>query len=110
MKIFMPFSQWLRRRFEERRSISRQNILHLAGEINDLIRVASEVRSEDHEFLQRLDSIQEKIDLLRDLTRQKAFSRLPVSRRRELRDGLLSSRDSLVEAIQHSPPPTNILQ
>jgi hypothetical protein len=92
------------------REISPRSFLRMAEDIRDLARAAARIGPREPEFLVRIREIEDEMARLGELVGRPEFSRLPPDRRVALRQGLMQSREQLLETINTAPAPTRILQ
>lgn len=109
--------QWLRQlwqRLQERRRLARlidpEAIGRLAGEVADLARAAGAIGPQEEDFQVRVKRLKAEMEEITALTGRPEFRRMPLERRRELRQSLLASREQLLAAVQSAPTPTAVLQ
>lgn len=112
-----PLIGWLRKRWRDWRTWRRlareahpRKILELTREIREMAEVAAQVCPREEAVQTRIQSIQAEMDRLAGLAGRPEFRRLPAGKRILLRQGLLQSRDQLLESMQSAPSPTRLLQ
>ncbi|NCC23904.1 MAG: hypothetical protein EOM25_01700 [Deltaproteobacteria bacterium] len=110
MRLWERFGVWWHEAVRIHWRITPRALQSLTGEILDLVRVARGLCSADPDMMAKLRRIHDEMDELRRLLDAKGALRLPVKQRRELLAGLEHSRDNLIQLIQVTPPPTDILQ
>ena len=87
-----------------------RNILALTREIREMALVAARVCPDQEGPQARIQAILDETGRLDSLARLPDFKRLPPGKRILLRQGLLQSREQLLESIQAAPTPTRLLQ
>lgn len=87
-----------------------KNILALTREIREMALLAARVCPDQEAPQSRIQSILDETVRLDTMARRPEFKRLPPGRRILLRQGLLKSREQLLESIQAAPTPTRLLQ
>ena len=101
-------------RWRQRRHLARElrpeRFREMVDELTDLTLMASRLRQETTEHALAMDEVRREMEALAKHLDDPAFGRLPVERRRELKDGLDRSRKAVLQALQGSSPPTTYLQ
>ena len=107
-------SRQLWHRLLERRRLARlidpEAIGRLAGEVADLARAAGAIGPQEESFQARVKRLKAEMEEISALAGRPEFRRMPLERRRELRQSLLASREQLLAAVQSAPTPTTVLQ
>lgn len=78
----------------------------LSREMRELAEIAGRVWPEEPSFQSRIKSIQEEMDQLDELTAKPEFRLLPLEKRIELRQSLISSKTQLMDTVSTAPSPT----
>lgn len=82
----------------------------LCAEINDVAVLSSRLWSEDILFQQRVGKIITEIEKLDSMLEKRAFDRLPLKKKDELRRQLIHSRQELMHRVETAPCPTERIQ
>jgi hypothetical protein len=97
-----------RRRLD--REIDPRAIKRMAQEIRDLAMLAAQLGPRGKDIRALIRNIITEMDRLTELTDKPEFRRLSPGKRLLLRQGLLESREQLLESIESTPSPTERLQ
>lgn len=92
------------------REVSPKNIRAMAEEVGELARLAAQVSASTPDMLALTDRIQSEMKNLEELAAKPEFRRLSTGKRILLRQGLLQSKEQLLESIDKAPSPTERLQ
>lgn len=92
------------------REVSPKNIRAMAEEVGELARLAAHVSPITPEMHDLIDRIREEMDKLGHLAGRPEFRKLSTGKRILLRQGLLQSREQLLQSIDKAPSPTQRLQ
>ncbi len=105
-------TQWAR--FRNARKLSAESdptaIAALAEEVGRMAELAFRVGPREKKLLERLRILREEMDRMAELARRPEFHRLPRERRILLRQGLLKSRQQILDGMTSAPTPTRIVQ
>lgn len=82
----------------------------MAKEIRDLAVLASQLSPRNKDMRQLIRNILSEMERLCDLADRPEFKRLSTGKRLLLRQGLIESREQLLESIESAPSPTDTLQ
>lgn len=100
--------------FKAQRKLARQidprSIKELALEIRDLAVLASQLSPRGKDIQKLIRNILSEMDRLSELTDRPEFRKLSTGKKILLRQGLLESREQLLESIESAPSPTETLQ
>lgn len=109
--------QWIREKakaWEAQRKLARQidprQFKRMAGEIRDLAILAAQLGPPGKDIRQLIRNILTEMDRLSELADKPEFRRLSTGKRLLLRQGLLESREQLLESIESAPAPTQTMQ
>ncbi|MFO7727928.1 MAG: hypothetical protein R6X11_06335 [Desulfonatronovibrio sp.] len=108
-RIKLFFSR-LNRKHTQKKSLQVRELRKLAEELTHLAEIASRINPEQKQNRNKLGKIKDEMNRLAELVESKDFTRLPRETKLELRENLLTSRQRLIKAIHHAPPPTDTLQ
>ena len=101
-------------RWKAQRKLARQidprTFKTMAGEIRDLALLASQLSPRGKDIQTLIRNIIIEMDRLADLADRPEFRRLSTGKRLLLRQGLLESREQLLESIESAPAPTERMQ
>lgn len=100
----------LNKKQSQKKSIQVCELRKLADELTHLAEIASRINPEQKQNRNKLSRIRDEMNRLTELVESKDFTKLPQETKLELRENLLTSRQQLVKAIHHAPPPTDTLQ
>ena len=92
------------------RQIDPRNFKQMAQEIRDLAILASQLSPKSKDIQQLIRNILSEMERLSDLADRPEFRRLSTGKKLLLRQGLLESREQLLESIESAPSPTETLQ
>lgn len=108
---------WLARRWRDYRAYRRliaeadpAAILRMSREIRALAEAAAQICPGEEPLQSRIRSIQAEMSRLGRLAVRPEFRRLSPGKRILLRQGLMQSREQLLETLQTAPSPTRVLQ
>ncbi len=110
LQRFKQYIQKLLQKHKQKRQIHAREFRRMTSEITYLAEIAAKINPEHHQAMERLHKIRKEMNKLSRLVDSRDFSKIPPSARLELRQSLLSSREQLVETINHAPTPTDTLQ
>lgn len=82
----------------------------MAQEIRDLAVLASQLSPRSKDIRQLIRNILTEMERLSELADRPEFRRLTTGKRLLLRQGLIESREQLLESIESAPSPTDTLQ
>ncbi|MEF2229957.1 MAG: hypothetical protein V3571_03430 [Pseudodesulfovibrio sp.] len=109
--------KWIKEKVEawkERRKLEQQIDPHqfkrMAEEIRDLALLAAQLGPRGKDIQQLIRNILIEMERLSRLADQPEFRRLSTGKRLMLRQGLLESREQLLESIESAPAPTQTMQ
>lgn len=111
--VWGKIEAWLHRYQNWRRQKKRLSIgsfKALCAEINDVAVLSSRLWSEDVLFQQRVGKIITEIEKLDSMLEKRAFDRLPLKKKDELRRQLIHSRQELMHRVETAPCPTERIQ
>ena len=111
--MFAWFAQLLttiKRRVRYRDKVTPEAIRRLAAELRELAEMAEIYAHEEMTPRDRIKRIQSETGQLIALTERAEFKRLPVDRRIELLESLLASKRHIINSMQATPSPTDIIQ
>ncbi|WP_285906261.1 hypothetical protein [Pseudodesulfovibrio pelocollis] len=92
------------------REIDPRAIQRMAREIRDLAMLAAHLGPRGKDVRALIRNILAEMDRLTELTDRPEFRRLSPGKRLLLRQGLLESREQLLESIESTPSPTERIQ
>jgi hypothetical protein len=92
------------------REIDPRAIKQMAQEIRDLAMLAAQLGPRGKEIRALIRNILTEMERLSELANRPEFRRLSPGKRILLRQGLLESREQLLESIESTPSPTETLQ
>lgn len=92
------------------REIDPRAIKRMAQEIRDLAMLAAQLGPRGKDIRALIRNIITEMDRLTELADKPEFRRLSPGKRLLLRQGLLESREQLLESIESTPSPTERLQ
>jgi hypothetical protein len=92
------------------REIDPRAIQRMAREIRDLAMLAAQLGPRGKDIRALIRNIITEMDRLTELADKPEFRRLSPGKRLLLRQGLLESREQLLESIEATPSPTERLQ
>ncbi|OBQ56244.1 hypothetical protein [Halodesulfovibrio spirochaetisodalis] len=95
-------------RYKEK--VSPEAIRVLAAELRELAQVAEMFATDEVTPIDRIKRIQSETGQLIELTGRAEFRRLSVQRRLELHDSLVDSKRHLLNTMQATPVPTDVIQ
>ncbi len=108
---------WIKDKIETwkaQRKLSRQidphNFKTMAQEIRDLAVLASQLSPRGKDMQRLIRNILIEMERLSELADRPEFKRLTTGKRLLLRQGLLESREQLLESIESAPAPTETMQ
>ncbi len=104
---------WLNRyqtRRRQKKRLSTGSFKALCAEINDVAVLSSRLWTEDILFQKRVGKIIEEIEKLDSMLEKRAFDRLPLKKKDELRRQLIHSRQELMHRVETAPCPTERIQ
>lgn len=107
---FLRFLTGWRQRRRLARELHPEHFREMVLELTELTRMADQLLKETAEQAINMDKVRREMAELTRHLENPAFRRLPVERRRELKDGLDRSREAVLQALQASSPPTTYLQ
>lgn len=109
--------KWLKDKIEywkEQRKLARQiqpgNFKAMAHEIRDLAVLASQLSPNSKDMSTLIRNILSEMERLADLADRPEFRKLSTGKKLLLRQGLLESKEQLLESIESAPSPTERLQ
>lgn len=109
--------KWLKDKIEywkEQRNLARQiqpkNFKAMAYEIRDLAVLASQLSPNNKDMSKLIRNILSEMERLADLADRPEFKKLSTGKKLLLRQGLLESKEQLLESIESAPSPTERLQ
>jgi hypothetical protein len=97
-------------RHKQKKQINAREFRRMTREIAYLAEIAVKLGPEQNQAMERLKKIRTEMNKLSRLVDSRDFTKIPPSARLELRESLRTSREQLVETINHAPTPTNTLQ
>lgn len=92
------------------REIDPRAIKRMAQEIRDLAMLAAQLGPRGKDIRALIRNIITEMERLSELADRPEFRRLSPGKRLLLRQGLMESREQLLESIESSPSPTQTLQ
>lgn len=92
------------------RQIDPRSFKTMAQEIRDLALLASQLSPRGKDMQKLIRNILIEMDRLSELADRPEFKRLTTGKRLLLRQGLLESREQLLESIESAPAPTETMQ
>jgi len=92
------------------RQIDPRNFKQMAEEIRDLAILASQLSPRSEDIRKLIRNVVNEMDRLSELADRTEFRRLSTGKKLLLRQGLLESREQLLESIESAPSPTETLQ
>ncbi|GAB7024318.1 hypothetical protein [Salidesulfovibrio brasiliensis] len=92
------------------REVSPLGIRTMAEEVGELARLAAQVSASTPELIQLTEQIKDEMEKLENLTAQPEFKKLSTGQRILLRQGLLQSKEQLLQSIDKAASPTHRLQ
>ncbi|MGL1861923.1 MAG: hypothetical protein OCC46_05300 [Pseudodesulfovibrio sp.] len=92
------------------KEIDPRNFKFMAQEIRDLAAIASQLGPRNGDIRKLIRNVVIEMDRLSNLADRPEFRRLSTGKRLLLRQGLLESREQLMESIDSAPSPTETLQ
>lgn len=108
---------WLQRKWRAvcsaRRAAKEQNpggIVRLAEEVRSLAEVARRVCPPERKLQARISAVHEEMRRLTTLAETPEFRQLDISKRQQLRKGLVQSREQLLRVMGQVQAPTQLLQ
>lgn len=108
---------WIKQKIEDwkaHRKIAEQidphNFKMMAQEIRDLAILASQLSPRSNDIQTLIRNVVTEMERLSELADRPEFRRLSTGKRLMLRQGLLESREQLLESIESAPSPTATLQ
>lgn len=110
IKRFKSFFKELQERRKYADRINPATIRTLAAELRGLTELAVRTSPRHAVPYERIQRIQMEMDQLLELVSRPEFTRLSAQRRLELHEGLIQSRELLIESVQTTPAPTTRLQ
>lgn len=100
--------------FKAQRKLAKQvdprNFKEMALEIRDLALLSAQLGPVNHDMRKLIRNIIKEMDRLSELADKPEFRRLSTGKKLLLRQGLLESREQLLESIESAPSPTSTLQ
>ena len=100
--------------WQERRKLEKQidprQFKRMAEEIRDLALLAAQLSPRGKDIQLLIRNILTEMERLSQLADQPEFRRLSTGKRLLLRQGLLESREQLLESIESAPAPTQTMQ
>jgi len=109
--------KWIREKWkawQERRKLEQQidprQFKRMAEEIRDLAILAAQLSPRGKDIQQLIRNILTEMERLSQLADQPEFKRLSTGKRLLLRQGLIESREQLLESIESAPAPTQTMQ
>lgn len=100
--------------FKAQRKLARQidprNFKQMAMEIRDLAVLASQLSPRGKDIQKLIRNVLSEMDRLSELADRPEFRKLSTGKKLLLRQGLLESREQLLESIESAPSPTDTLQ
>ncbi|CCH50581.1 hypothetical protein [Pseudodesulfovibrio piezophilus] len=100
--------------FRAQRQLARQiqprNFKKMAHEIRELAVLASQLSPRGKDIQTLIRNILNEMDRLSDLADRPEFRKLSTGKKILLRQGLLESKEQLLESIESAPSPTERLQ
>ena len=111
--VWGKIKAWLHRYQTWRRQKKRLSIVSfkaLCAEINDVAVLSSRLWTEDVLFQKRVGKIITEIEKLDSMLEKRAFDRLPLKKKDELRRQLIHSRQELMHRVETAPCPTERIQ
>lgn len=108
---------WFRKKLEDwkaRRQLAREvdprNFKRMAHEIRDLAILASQLSPRSKDIRSLIRNVVTEMDRLSEMADRPEFRRLSTGKKIMLRQGLIESREQLLESIESAPSPTETLQ
>ncbi|WP_319472062.1 hypothetical protein [uncultured Pseudodesulfovibrio sp.] len=92
------------------KQINPQNFKQMAQDIRDLAVLASQLGPRDRDIQKLIRNVLVEMERLSDLADRPEFRKLSTGKRLLLRQGLLESREQLLDSIESAPSPTETLQ
>ncbi|WP_018124852.1 hypothetical protein [Desulfovibrio oxyclinae] len=92
------------------REVAPKNIRAMAVEVGELARLASQVSHASPELHELIENVRTEMARLENLAGKPEFRKLSTGKRILLRQGLLQSKEQLLESIDKAPTPTERLQ
>lgn len=100
--------------FQAQRKLAKQiqpkNFKQMAQEIRNLAVLASQLSPRGEDMQKLIRSVLTEMDRLTDLADRPEFRKLSTGKKLLLRQGLLESKEQLLESIESAPSPTERLQ
>lgn len=100
--------------FKAQRKLAKQidprNFKQLALEIRDLAVLASQLSPRGKDIQKLIRNVLVEMERLSELADRPEFRKLSTGKKLLLRQGLLESREQLLESIESAPSPTDTLQ
>lgn len=110
IRRFMDMLASWRQRRRQARELRPEHFREMVDDLNNLTVMAARVRQESEKNAACMDSVRRELEQLAKRLDDPGFHRLPVERRREIKDGLDRSREAVLDVLQSSCPPTAYLQ
>lgn len=108
---------WFKKKLEDwkahrklAKEIDPRNFKKMAHEIRDLAILASQLSPRDKDIQTLIRNVVHEMERLSELADRPEFRRLSTGKRLMLRQGLLESREQLLESIESAPSPTETIQ
>lgn len=92
------------------RQVDPRNFKQMAIEIRDLALLSAQLGPGSRDMQKLIRNIIREMDRLSELADKPEFRRLSTGKKLLLRQGLLESREQLLESIESAPSPTSTLQ
>ncbi|WP_419787537.1 hypothetical protein [Pseudodesulfovibrio sp.] len=109
--------EWLKKQkdtWQAKRKLARQinprQFKQMAEEIRDLALLAAQLSPDGKDIRQLIRNIITEMDRLSEMVDKPEFRKLSIGKRLLLRQGLLESREQLMESIESAPAPTQTMQ
>lgn len=92
------------------KQINPREFKEMAEDIRELAVLASQLSPKSKDIQKLIRNVLIEMDRLSDLTGRPEFRKLSTGKRLLLRQGLLDSREQLLDTIESAPSPTDTLQ
>lgn len=93
-----------------RRETDATTLATMAGEVRELVRIVRVAGLAHHQPGGKTRELSTRMDEVIRLTGDKAFSRVSLAKRAELKKSIVQTRDELIRAVAQAPAPTRRLQ
>lgn len=110
-------TRWFKKKWEDfkahrklAREVDPRNFKRMAQEIRDLAILASQLSPRSTDIQSLIRNVVSEMERLSEMADRPEFRKLSTGKKLMLRQGLLESRDQLLESIESAPSPTETLQ